>query len=521
MKHVIFIILLVVQVHISDAQSFTDYWAISGNPSNGVINHLQPVSTCVNYYDIRQTIWPASGLLKINTLTYDQNNSSFWIIAEFPASNSPIVLEPLSSTTFPNVPLINSISAFAFGLSLDNCPCDNIDELESLNVQMASDGDLIIPFNSNYSAVLIKINVSIFSSGVSIRGKRSYTGPKIDCTGRRTQGNEDGLTIIEWVDDDEVLINTPNPPCESSLALCNSGEINAGWSNASAGQTVSTWLTVNHLGGPAPSIVLSGQSYQNFFPISQTLSTTNFSNVSIYPPTPNCAANCNQLQPGNSAAPSGSSFTIPPNWFSSPGTYLIYVELNLTSASQSLIVTFQNVNCEFTYPDPEVCVSCLPQFVPEAGKKYVIGAWVKEAGAPLNTLDYSKPYLSISFVGSTTPPIELRPEGQIIDGWQRIEGTISFPSDASSIEIRPGVDSGEAYFDDLRFFPHDGSMKSYVYDPDNLRFIAELDERNFATFYEYDEEGKLTRIKKETERGVMTIQESKSSNVKKQNYPND
>jgi hypothetical protein len=54
-------------------------------------------------------------------------------------------------------------------------------------------------------------------------------------------------------------------------------------------------------------------------------------------------------------------------------------------------------------------------------------------------------------------------------------------------------------------------MKCYVYDPHDLRFVAELDERHYATFYEYDLEGKLVRVKKETERGIMTIQESRSN----------
>ena len=39
-------------------------------------------------------------------------------------------------------------------------------------------------------------------------------------------------------------------------------------------------------------------------------------------------------------------------------------------------------------------------------------------------------------------------------------------------------------------------MKSYVYDPINLRLMAELDENNYATFYEYDAEGGLIRMKK-------------------------
>ena len=58
-------------------------------------------------------------------------------------------------------------------------------------------------------------------------------------------------------------------------------------------------------------------------------------------------------------------------------------------------------------------------------------------------------------------------------------------------------------------------MKSYVYDPVTLRLVAELDERNYASIYEYDEEGKLVRIKKETERGVMTISENRNNYMKR------
>ncbi|HXB13923.1 MAG TPA: hypothetical protein VNZ45_18180, partial [Bacteroidia bacterium] len=62
-----------------------------------------------------------------------------------------------------------------------------------------------------------------------------------------------------------------------------------------------------------------------------------------------------------------------------------------------------------------------------------------------------------------------------------------------------------------RVFPFNGTLKTYVYDPNTLRLAAVLDERNYATIYEYDEEGKLIRVKKETERGVMTIQESRTA----------
>jgi hypothetical protein len=44
--------------------------------------------------------------------------------------------------------------------------------------------------------------------------------------------------------------------------------------------------------------------------------------------------------------------------------------------------------------------------------------------------------------------------------------------------------------------------------------MAELDERNYAKLYEYDEEGKLIRVKKETEKGIMTIQENRENSSK-------
>jgi hypothetical protein len=54
-------------------------------------------------------------------------------------------------------------------------------------------------------------------------------------------------------------------------------------------------------------------------------------------------------------------------------------------------------------------------------------------------------------------------------------------------------------------------MKSYAYDPITLRLMAEMDENNYASFYEYDQEGNLMRVKKETENGISTLKESRSS----------
>lgn len=164
-------------------------------------------------------------------------------------------------------------------------------------------------------------------------------------------------------------------------------------------------------------------------------------------------------------------------------------------------------------------------FMPTEGK-YIISAWVK-VGSSININDYSNAKLRV--VKSTTNTIsdegtpsagtyyDFTPTGPIIDGWQRVEGEFEINSDSKMMSIRLVPDPGNAtYFDDIRVFPSDAIMKSYVYEPSQLKLWAELDENNYATFYEYDKGGNLIRVKKETERGIMTIKDTKSS-LKKSN----
>ncbi|WP_179008686.1 hypothetical protein [Winogradskyella forsetii] len=79
----------------------------------------------------------------------------------------------------------------------------------------------------------------------------------------------------------------------------------------------------------------------------------------------------------------------------------------------------------------------------------------------------------------------------------------------------PETDRVDVFYDDIRIHPFNGNMKSFVYDPITQRLMAELDENNYATMYEYDEEGGLIRVKKETEKGVFTIQETRSKSATK------
>jgi len=161
----------------------------------------------------------------------------------------------------------------------------------------------------------------------------------------------------------------------------------------------------------------------------------------------------------------------------------------------------------------DTCETC-NAFRPEPDERYWVSAWVKEAH-PNQVKTYTDAHIRLSFSGGTPLDVDFFPTGEIIEGWQRIVGSFTIPVGSTTLELDLKNDGAvDAFFDDIRFHPFNGSFKSYVYDPVTLWLTAELDDNNYATFYEYDQEGQLIRIKKETSRGIMTIQESSSSNPK-------
>ena len=204
--------------------------------------------------------------------------------------------------------------------------------------------------------------------------------------------------------------------------------------------------------------------------------------------------------------------------FEKAGNYKILLEINIKNdgntnmdacvlnrtVSQDLHVD----NCAETG-----CNDCPSRFAPEPGEKYVVGGWVS-VPSQLDRSSFEDVYIEIRYSDGTS--VQCMPEGNIIDGWQRISQTIEIPKGAKSMTIAlKNTSDASAYFDDIRFHPVNASMKSYVYDPETLRLTAELDEQNYATFYDYDEEGALVRVRKETERGVMTIREARQSKPKR------
>ncbi len=155
-------------------------------------------------------------------------------------------------------------------------------------------------------------------------------------------------------------------------------------------------------------------------------------------------------------------------------------------------------------------------FTPIPGEKYVLSAWVKDDVASQVPTYFGMIRIVSTYTGGSET-IDCTPIGNIIDGWQLITKEFTVPqtieTGSLTFKLLP-LPGGISYFDDIRIFPYNGNMKSFVYDPNTQRLMAELDENNYATFYEYDNEGGLVRVKKETEKGVFTIQETRSGNSK-------
>ena len=178
------------------------------------------------------------------------------------------------------------------------------------------------------------------------------------------------------------------------------------------------------------------------------------------------------------------------------------------------------------------------------GKEYVFSAWVKAnisedqpytygdvVGAGLSfykngsDATYTDPTNQNEFIiptGSILLPnpenendddiriLKIHPTGAIIEGWQRIEATFVVPTGSMFIGVELLQPSNGAVYDDVRIYPANGMMKTYVYNPSNYLLQAVLDENNYATLYYYDEEQRLYLVQKETREGVQTIQETRS-----------
>ncbi|WKL46339.1 VWA domain-containing protein [Flavobacterium pectinovorum] len=206
------------------------------------------------------------------------------------------------------------------------------------------------------------------------------------------------------------------------------------------------------------------------------------------------------------------------------GTYFGHSNFDLLASDETYFAD-KVVTGEFACGTPAIkdfCDDCF-SFKPEPGKEYILSAWVKEESVD-QVKTYTNPVIQLVFYNNKEAldikaqkidSLSIKASGDIIDGWQRVVQKFKIPTNTITIgiELENLSPSIPVYFDDIRIHPLQGSVKSFVYDPETFKLMSELDENNYSTFYEYDNEGGLVRVKKETAKGVKTIQETRSGNV--------
>lgn len=125
----------------------------------------------------------------------------------------------------------------------------------------------------------------------------------------------------------------------------------------------------------------------------------------------------------------------------------------------------------------------------ESGKRYILQAWHK-VGTP-GTVAIT--------AGSGAQNAEVKSAN--IDGWELVEVVFN-----ASIDNYVGFTAQNGQFDDIKIQPFEASSKCFVYNPLTQKLVAQLDENHFATLYNYDRDQVLVQVKKETNRGIKTIQ---------------
>jgi hypothetical protein len=210
-------------------------------------------------------------------------------------------------------------------------------------------------------------------------------------------------------------------------------------------------------------------------------------------------------------------YACPPDGYSSQpcNNNMVPFDTYTISFSNSNITNYQDATtqngCTALTPISGSSDMMNPTLNVPVGKKMLFSAWVKDGcTAAVNNCSKVDILYNQFYTAATC-----KPAGPVIDGWQRVEGEFTLPADATSMSVSLVNNTGNLiYFDDIRIQPYNGNMKSYVYDPVSLRLVAQLDENNYASFYEYDEQGTLIRTKAETEQGIKTIQETRSAKQK-------
>ncbi|MEO5643576.1 MAG: hypothetical protein ABIS12_09640 [Bacteroidia bacterium] len=194
-------------------------------------------------------------------------------------------------------------------------------------------------------------------------------------------------------------------------------------------------------------------------------------------------------------------------------TYPVLSSSNAHTGVNSLRIAYNSpVSCTTTaVTNYNSLSSTLSMFTPMAGKEYLFSCWVKNPDNKYVGTTTVQIKDNASVVGSvTTSKTDV-----IIEGWHLV--TLKIPALVTGHTLNVVVTNTDAtsshyvYLDDARIQPFTSAIMTYVYNPSTLWLIAELDNQNFATFYNYDEEGVLVQVKKETTSGIITIRSTRNN----------
>lgn len=201
--------------------------------------------------------------------------------------------------------------------------------------------------------------------------------------------------------------------------------------------------------------------------------------------------------------------------YSHSGNYSLKVNSSQTITANIELSTCEDLNLLDSFQAIWQKTNCVGVFNPDTGR-YILSAWIKQ-GESFTDTSYLDAEIQVKLhkTGAIITTSNLIADGPIIDGWQRVFAEFHIDPTVEKVEFVFVAPSGEAaWFDDFRVHPFNSNMKTYAYDQITLRLMAELDDNNFATYYEYDKEGALIRVKKETVKGVKTLKEIRKQIVK-------
>lgn len=405
------------------------------------------------------------------------------------------------------------VGTYSVGASSVNC-CNMQLTLSPTNAHCQCDGAVNLTVgNANGSVSYLWSNGATTQDLTNVCGGNTYNVTVTDGIGCSSNtGVYVGSSVLSYT------VNNTNAlcvgACNGAITLFVSGgasPYNFNWSNGAAGSSVTDLCA-----GSVYSVTITDQNGCNIshdFTVGVDYETCCKLNSTISHSNVSCTVQ-------GSASVITTSGYAPFTYLWSTGSTASFIN-NLSQGYYSVTVT-DSINCSkelSVYVDSicgtDTCDNCITSFSPLHEHKYIVTAWVKQENSE-GILNYTYPSVSIYFTGVNVTVGPFYASGEIIDGWQRIEGIFVIPLNAEKIVVKLNNGSAlvDALFDDIRIQPYNATMKSFVYDPIHLRVMAESDENNYATFYEYDEEGALVRVKKETVRGVLTIKESRNNTKK-------